>query len=167
MFIVVSRFPFTSKKCIIIIYIFRMARYNSHPNWHENLEQWTSQRSNWGMVDVLWLEQRSVPIFGSKGHCLFIQGKGVSREAGNTTTNIQNLNYPCRTDIPHLSCHISQLELTTLFTCIYDQNQHIDPDTKYRSHKFTHLQIHIHTHTCMFVYIDICVCVCVCSVYIV
>ena len=101
------------------------------------------------MVDVLWLEQRSVPIFGSKGHCFFIQGKGVSR------------------DIPHLSRHISQLELTTLFTCKYDQNQHIDPDTKYRSHKFTHLQIHIHTHTCMFVYIDIYVCVCVCSVYIV
>ena len=96
------------------------------------------------MVDVLWLEQRSVPIFGNQGHCFFfIQGKGVSR------------------DIPHLSCHISQLELTTLFTCIYDQNQHIDPDTKYRSHKFTHLQIHIHTHTFIFVYIDICVCVCV------
>ena len=96
------------------------------------------------MVDVLWLEQRSVPIFGSKGHCFLIQGKGVSR------------------DIPHLSCHISHLELTTLF--IYDQIQHIDPDTKYRSHKFTHLQIHIHIHTCMYecVYIYVCVCVCVC-----
>ena len=69
------------------------------------------------MVDVLWLEQRSVPIFGSKGHCFLIQGKGVSR------------------DIPH--------------------HQHIDPDTKYRSHKFTHLQIHIHIHTCMNVYIYI------------
>ena len=100
-----------------------------------------------------------MPIFGSKGHCFFIQGMGVSREAGNTTTNIQNLNYTCKTNIPHLNCHISQLELTTLFTCIYDQNQHIDPDTKYSNHKFTHLQIHIHTHTCMYVYIDICVCV--------
>ena len=78
------------------------------------------------MVDVLWLEQRSVPIFKSKGHCFFIQGKGASR------------------DIPHLSCHISHLELTTLFTCIYDQNQRIDPDTKYRNRKFTHLQIHIY-----------------------
>ena len=163
MFIVVSRFPFTSKKCIIIIYIFRVARYNSHPNWHENLDQWTSKRSNWGMVDVLWLEQRSVPIFGSKGHCSFIQGKGVSREAGNTTTNIQNLNYPSRTDIPHLSCHISHLELTTLFTCIYDQNQHIDPDTKYRSHKFTP------TNTYTYTYMYVCVYryICVCSVYIV
>ena len=109
------------------------------------------------MVDVLWLEQRSVPIFESEGHCLFIQGKGVSREAGNTTTNIQNLNYPCRTDIPHLSCHISQLESTTLFTCIYDQNQHIDPDTKYRSHKFTP------TNTYTYTYMYVCVYKCVCT----
>ena len=152
MFIVVSRFPFTSKKCIIIIYIFRMARYNSHPNWHENLEQWTSQRSNWGMVDVLWLEQRSVPIFGSKGHCLFIQGKGVSREAGNTTTNIQNLNYP-----------VEQISLISVVTFLNLNQQHYSLVYMTKTNILTQTQNIevIKSHTYKYIYIHIHVCLCI------
>ena len=73
-----------------------------------------------------------VPILGSKGHCLYIQGEEVSNADHSLVVIFPKLN----------------VQQNSVMFNIYDQKQHIDPKKIQKSQIHTR---HTQTYACMYV----------------